>query len=309
MDEQVGHKNANPVTQMIWANTLILVLLAVPSLSVMLLFRRKLGYRTIQPWMLFIIFFVLAAAGSGPALLGTLSADINPARYITTLAAFGVAGLGIFWRWSAWQSIKRGERWHTKSRGISYLHTLVPMLSEHIVQRYVEPFICMFVGLVFLSVSTPFGAWLFFSGAALAVMETLIYDIQLNNMLDQLDGLVEAEVFQENQAFFQQAQPGAEAPQIEAMAGVSVGFSPELQQMVAQRKAAAAARTAAQGKPATPPAPPAITDQVAGLDADAPPLVVPADPPEPTAEVVSLEVEDVSPQAAPESELAQENRQ
>ena len=259
----VGNRDASPVTQMIWANSFLMIFLAIPSLSVMVLFRRKVGYRVIQPWMLFIIFFVLATLGSGPALLGTMSGDISPAHYLTTLAAFTVVGLGIFWRWSGWQSIRRGERWHTKSRGISYLHSALPMLSEFIVQRYLEPSICFILGLIFIRFSTPFGLWLLLSGGSLAVMESMIYDIQINNMLDQLDGIVEGEVAEENHTYFTQSRPDTAPPTIEAMSGVTVGFSPELQHMVAQRRAAVAARQAAtenRGKAV------ATTSQVAQRD-------------------------------------------
>jgi len=237
-----GHKNASPITQMVWGSGLPLLILAIPSLSIMVLFRRKIGYRTLQPWMLFIIFFVLFALGGGPALSGTLTEDASPARYLTVLAACVVTGLGMFWRWRAWQDIKRGVRWHTKSRGISHLHSVLPMLTEYVVQRYVEPFICMVAGIIFLHVSTPFGFWLFFSGASLAAMESMIHDIQINNALDQLDGIVEGEIAEENHAYFTQNQANINSPSIEAMSGIAVGFSPELQQQVARRRAAAEAR-------------------------------------------------------------------
>jgi hypothetical protein len=46
--QDVGHEEANPITQMIWANTLLTLFLAVPSLTVMVLLRRKIGYRTLK---------------------------------------------------------------------------------------------------------------------------------------------------------------------------------------------------------------------------------------------------------------------
>ena len=87
-----------------------------------------------------------------------------------------------------------------------------------------------------------FGTWLMFSGMCLGVLESLIYDVQLNRMLDQLDGIVESEVAAENDAFFHrdenQGQQVQTAPSIEQMAGITVGLSADLHQLVSKRRAA-----------------------------------------------------------------------
>lgn len=247
--EEVGHQNANPVTQMIWANTLLTVVLAVPSLTVMLLLRRKIGYRTIQPWMLLLAFMAMFMMGGGSLMAGFspfAAGGSGAGKYLMLLAAFLVAGLGIMQRRAAWMRITQGERWHTKSRGLSHLAFLP--FSEHIVQRFIEPTVCAVLGFLFLSLGqTSMGIWLLFSGLCLAALEAIIYDVQLNQMLDQLDGLVEAEVAAENAAFFSQPQNGTEAPGIEQMSGVTVGFAPELQHLVEKRRAAKAARQAVPG--------------------------------------------------------------
>ncbi len=242
----VGHEDANPITQMIWANTFMLIVLAVPSLTVMVLLRRKIGYRTIQPWMLLIAFCALAAMGGWSLVAGSFGSSGGVGNYLMIAVAFAVTALAIIQRRSAWSSIKRGQRWHTKSRGISYLSALP--FPEHIVQRFIEPAVCFVVGLLLLvTLSKMAGLWLIFSGLCLAVLEAIIYDIQLNNLLDQLDGMVEAEVAAENQEFFTQDK-AKEAPSIEQMSGITVGFAPELNQLVAKRRAAKAAR-AGQGTP------------------------------------------------------------
>jgi hypothetical protein len=161
-----------------------------------------------------------------------------------------VTGIGFYQRRAAWNRIRRGERWHTKSRGISHLSAILP-LPEHIIQRFVEPLLCLMAGLVrWYYFSLPIGGWLAFSGGCLMFMEAIIYDVKLNNMLGQLDGMVEVEIAAENDAFFrgELTAPGKHgtqaAPSIAQMAGITVGFAPDLQRIVAQRRAAKAARDA-----------------------------------------------------------------
>ena len=47
----IGHEEASPISQMAWSNKLFLLLLAIPSLSVMVFLRRKIGYRTLPSWI------------------------------------------------------------------------------------------------------------------------------------------------------------------------------------------------------------------------------------------------------------------
>jgi hypothetical protein len=239
--QEVGHPDANPLTQMIWANTLITLLLAVPSLSVMVLLRRKIGYRTLQPWMLMLAFLALFAMGAWSLISGSFaSRNLGVTNALMLIIAFVMAASGFAQRRGAWKRIATGARWHTKSRGISFLAALP--FPEHVVQRFVEPIFCIVAGFILMpTVSVMLGLWLAFSGACLGVLEGIIYDVQLNKMLDQLDGLVEAEVAAENNAFFSQGQTERQTPGIESMAGITVGFAPELQHLVNKRLTAKAA--------------------------------------------------------------------
>lgn len=267
---EVGHDQANPISQMIWANTLLLFLFAIPSLSLVVLIRRKPGFRVVQPWMLAISFIVMSMIAGLSGLAGTSPQQVNPNAPPASqfnplqLITFAVLIMGVIWRVTAWQKIKRGERWHTKSRGVSYLSAVLPV-PEHIVQRYVEPAICMGAGIAVMAFSGPpalmmtspwgpVGLWLFFSGACLSLWEGLLYEVQLNNMLDQYDALIDSEVVNENQAYFS-GEKTANPPTIEQTAGISVGFAPELEKAIAARRARAAAAGLNQPRPEPIPVP------------------------------------------------------
>jgi len=232
--------------QQLWDNFFFLAFVAMPSLSVTLLLRRRVGYRMIRPNLLMFAFFGLSAMGWASLLTGGLTGDLfNPSHFVMMAAAIAVTGSGIYWRHRAWQDIKRGVRWHTKSRGISYLSKILP-LPESIIQRFVEPILCFVVGIFSVPIiSLPLGIWLIVSGVALAAHESAIHEMQLNNMLDQLDGIVEGEVAADNHAFFTQDNTSATGPTIEQMAGSTVAFTPELLKQITLRRAAVEAREAA----------------------------------------------------------------
>jgi hypothetical protein len=245
--DKVGHQDANPITQMIWANTLVNIVLAVPSLTVMLLFRYKIGYRTLQPWMLLVALVGMLAMSGGSSLLGLFDSQpgASSGGLVMLLMTLAVFGSGVYQRTEAWNRIRRGIRWHTKSRGVSYLSAILP-LSEHVIQRYIEPLLCAALGVLCVAtISRVMGFWLLFSGTTLACMEAIIYDVQLNSMLDMLDSMVESDVAAENMAFFSNPQPQQAAPTVEAMSGITVGFAPDLQRVVAWRRATRASHASA----------------------------------------------------------------
>lgn len=237
--KDVGHEQANPISQMIWANTFLLILLAIPSLTLIVLLRRKPGYRTVQPWMLALGFLVMFMMGGASLLSGTVG-GLGPGNYAMLIAAFAVLIAGVFWRWHAWVSLLRAERWHTKSRGVSYLAFLP--FREYIIQRYIEPAICIALGMLAVAIFAPsLGIWLIFSGTFLGLYEGLIHEVQVNNILDQFDASIDAEVAGENDAFYRNGQ---NPPSIENSAGVSVGLAPELERAIAHRRASSQVATA-----------------------------------------------------------------
>ena len=304
---ELGHDQANPISQMIWANTLLLILFAIPSLTLVVLLRRKPGFRTVQPWMLALAFLVMFFfSGAVVAALSILSfhfSGIDPGQLAMLIACLAVLLMGIYWRVHAWRVITKGDRWHTKSRGVSYISAVLPF-PEHIVQRYIEPGICYVAGLIiyrFLPAFANLGLWLVFSGLCLTLWEGLIYEVQLNTMLDQYDALIDSEVVAENQAYFSGEKTG-NPPTIEQTAGISVGFAPELERAIAARRARQAAAGISHPEPK--PAPIAETNPGPSVARSAPvPAPIVAEPeiavapePEPVTYHTPAEKEPVTPQ-------------
>jgi hypothetical protein len=215
------------------AQNVIDVFLTAPSLPLALMFRRNLGFRVLRPWIILLALLIVNTV----AFLAVAAAIAAPSKAVGGLIlyaiGFGTLVAGIYWRSAAWKLIKRQQLWHSRSRGVSYLSKVLPW-REDIVQRYVEPAIGLVVGLVLLPLYFLLGLWFIGASVCLYLCEQFIYDLQLNVMLDQYDGIIDAEVAAENSAVLSaQGQP----PTIEKSSGVSVVVAPELQQLIEQRRA------------------------------------------------------------------------
>jgi len=219
------------------------IFLVAPTLPVTVFLRRSLGFRVLKPWVIYLAFIIFntflwfslakgAALGNQTELFILLAADV----------AF--MALSIYWRYTAWGIIKRGELWHTRSRGVSYLGFLP--FTESKIQRFVEPAVCFVLGVVLFKFFTIMAIWLMLSGMGLLVLEQIIYDIQLNAMLDQYDGIIDAKVAADNADYYSGKAKEKDTPSITESSGVSVFVAPELHEMIAKRKAERAAQKATQ---------------------------------------------------------------
>ena len=94
------------------------IFLVAPTLPVTVFLRRSVGFRVLKPWVIYLGFLIFntflwfslargAAVGNQTELFILFAADV----------AF--LALSIYWRYTAWGIIKRGELWHTRSRGVS----------------------------------------------------------------------------------------------------------------------------------------------------------------------------------------------
>jgi hypothetical protein len=213
-----------------------------PSLSLMVLSRRRLGYRMVRPTWLACMFILLVALGgvAGPSMGGS---------YLV-LFGFLMLGLGLFQRWQRWREIVSGVRWFTYSTGISFLEVLpLPVYLKQFqrIQRFVEPILGYIVGLlVFLLLSRALGVWLLIASAALTIFEQSCFEKQMDRDLDMLDGLFMSEVQAETlDVFSKNAEDTdgghARMPSIEESAGIPVGMAPDLQKQIARRRKRAVA--------------------------------------------------------------------
>jgi hypothetical protein len=156
-------------------------------------------------------------------------------RWPLTFFAIAMFILGTIQRRRRWKELTFGIRWHTRARGISYLAKLLPV-RELIVQRFIDPAACFIAGYILLQFSQLLGLWLMFSGMALYFVEQYVYEQQLEQELDLMDGLIDAEVRSENVQHFEGSQQEEKGRSLEETAGIPTGIAPELEAQIAKRK-------------------------------------------------------------------------
>jgi hypothetical protein len=79
--------------------------------------------------------------------------------------------------------------------------------------------------------------WIIWSGIFVYVFEEDWYQKALDQNLDTLDGLVNAEVQEETVKHFQQPQPEQKQRSLEETAGIATGIAPDIEKQVELRKA------------------------------------------------------------------------
>jgi hypothetical protein len=221
------------------------------AITVMVYTRRKLGFRMMNPTVLTILTIVLLT------IAALFQEPLGPHVFPFVLYALGVYGLGMYQRWQRWTELCNGERWHTYSPGISYLEALPwPAFMQRCrrINRFVEPPFVIVVGMVIgLTLSRGLGAWLIWSGVFLFIFEQDLFEKTLASSLDSLDGLIGAEIQEENVKHFEGAQPEQKQRTLEDTAGIPTGIAPDIEKQVTLRKAKRAALdNLASEAPATP---------------------------------------------------------
>jgi hypothetical protein len=213
--------------------------LMFPSNSVIVFLRSNLGYRLMKPWVFGVIFLFLWLAGiGGLAAFSFAGGSGNGGSSGGTLPllcfALGLGGLAIFHRRRGWKMVfSKTNPLHTMSRGDSHLVKVLPMVPEWIIQRYVEPFLVMVLGLLMLRFQwTILGLWFMLSGLCLAAIEAFVLEAAINAMLDPLDDRIEANMLREMDAFITGNGQDGEKPK---KIGGLVTASPELLQARRER--------------------------------------------------------------------------
>ncbi len=218
--------------------------LMFPSNSVIVFLRSNLGYRLMKPWVFGVIFLFLFFAGFGGmttfALAGGAgrSGATDGGSFPLACYALALGGLAIYHRRKGWKLIfRKVDPVHTMSRGDSHLTKALPKVPEWIIQRYIEPFLVMVLGIILVRLQwTVLGVWLFFSGVCLAAIEAFVLEATINAMLDPLDDRIEANMMREMDASIAgNGQAGTTPKKI----GGLVTASPELMQIRRERLDAA----------------------------------------------------------------------
>jgi hypothetical protein len=167
------------------------------------------------------------------------------ARWPLILFALAFFAWAHIQRWQRWHDICNGVRWHSRTRGVSYLAPFLGgILNESQIVRFADPLLCALVGLLCTTISRALGVWIFFAAIALYIVEDAVFQRQLDQMLDQLDGMVDGEVAQTVQEHFTQGTASQKPLSLEQTAGIPTAIAPDLAARIAERRAAKAARQA-----------------------------------------------------------------
>lgn len=210
-----------------------LFLMACMSHSVLVLLRRNIGVRLLQPWVGVAISLTIMIIGYATASVP--SANQNMEVGGAAMMIFGMV-VGLLFQARRKESLKVSlnpdNHIHTKSRGESVLYPFFQRLRipEWKVQRYVEPFLVLCAGLTFLILIhwSVLGWWLMISASCLSHVESKALRDYENKVMDVRDSIVEARIMQDvapNTAVKQDSVSNVTPPP------VIVTLSPELRRL------------------------------------------------------------------------------
>jgi hypothetical protein len=200
-----------------------------PALTLMAFTRHRIGFRMVKPHVLLCLALLLAI---GPNLMAT------DHRAAPVIFAAAMLAMGIYHRLARWRGLCKGERWHTRATGISWLEWLpLPAFlgKERRIYRFLEPIGCFLVGLLVILLGLrSVGLCIIVASTALIIWEQGDYDRHLNRLLDLYDGLIDAEVQQQITAHYR--QPAAQPLDMKLTAGLPTGLGKDIEANVEELK-------------------------------------------------------------------------
>lgn len=223
---------------------IVAALALFPATTIIVFMRHKIGYRFLSPDRLFVMFVIIwllagiAGLQGGGGINNGAYATVYAIRHEAPLFVFAIAMLiiGFVHRARRMKALKRGENWHTYSRGVSWLSSL-PVLNavnDSVMKRYIDPAAAFIIGFVLAFILPPLGYWIMFSAFCLFVFEAWDYEQQLNRMLDMLDSIAESGVLSD--IADQYAADGSKQLPLEQTAGIPTGVAPDIQAQIERRK-------------------------------------------------------------------------
>lgn len=199
-------------------------LMQYPALSVMVVLRRDIGYRLLNPFILFATFGAVAFI----TVLATPGHE--EARPYDLLIFCGIAFVnGIAQRIRRWWELNRGVQQHSYYIGSSpfdfrWLPNFVRRNRR--VARYIDPVFCAGVGLALFPYSRALAIYLVFAGFCLKAYEYQVFDRERHRDLDMMDSLIVSEQQARTLEQYEQAKTAPQQQQPDA--GVSTGLGDDL---------------------------------------------------------------------------------
>jgi hypothetical protein len=212
-----------------------------PALSIFVFTRRRLGLRLVRPTHLIgtamFIWGIQSVCDLNIFIFHSVGSIFNAFPWVMLAAGFRQ-------RHQRWQELKKGQLWHTRSTGISYLDLLpLPLFlrDQRRLQRFCEPallfILAMGIGLLF---SEALARWVALSAFATAIYEQCAYDRQLENDLTTLDTLIESDVQNETVKFFTEPQQDEQMLSMDQTSGVQTGAAHDIKKQIERLKAKSA---------------------------------------------------------------------
>lgn len=241
---------------------LVAAILSYPALTILMFVRRRVGYRTLRPFQIVLMFLLMQNV---PLLFDQHCTLVNgctalpDAGLSTGYYYFSWAILigGFLQRWLRWFELTHGRAWHSYSRGVSYFEflsrfrftpgnfisfipkSIVLRIPISIIYRLVDAAFVMCLAMLIgdLPGMKGLARWLFFSGACMMFVENYVFDKQLDRELDLLDAMVEGEIHASLAQKFSGAPQGQRAaPGVAETAGMPTGIGPDIARQVDARR-------------------------------------------------------------------------
>lgn len=218
----------------------VMYLTSVPALTLHIFLRRKLGFRFLNPNK----FVTMGALLSFLSLFSTkiptygIIATKESTNLIVVFSAVMVL-LGVWQRRARWQELKNGIFWHSYSEGISILCGIMPKISQDTVNRFVDPIASMMVGFLLISGGESFlGKYIVLAGFCLFHYEQALNNLRIEEMLDKMDGICDAEAHSKEIEYFSQPNinPLTDHLTIEESLGIPTGIAPDIQAHIKRRQ-------------------------------------------------------------------------
>jgi hypothetical protein len=211
----------------------------VASLTLIVLLRKRVGYRLMHSWWLFLGIAVLIVFPYvvGNFFTGTMRAYFAPDNPACALFAMAVAGRAWYLRKQHLDDIHdlgTRESWHTRDPGASaYGFETDPDAYLH---RFGEPVACFLVGLVVKQfISWPLGVWILVASVCLALFERFVHRQALHRKLNIVDTLAEGRLHGEWADRF--SRQGRAGPTMDAANdGIPAGSDDELIRRAERRR-------------------------------------------------------------------------
>jgi len=230
---------------------LVAGILSYPALTILIFCRRRVGFRTIRPFQLVLMFLLMQSI---PPIFSQHCTLVNgcsggsPNSEAFSYFTWVMLIVGFVQRWIRWRELASGKPWHSYSRGISYFEFIsrIPLpipgfrrIPITFIYRIVDAVAVACIAMLIGGIPGFHGLaqWLFFSAMCMLFVENYVYDKQLDRELDLLDAMVEGEMHSRLvQKFSGVAQGQVVSPGLGDTAGIPTGIGPDIVRQVEARR-------------------------------------------------------------------------